>query len=81
MRTIEKNNKPATWRQLYEAALLELDPELLPQRIANAQEAIGERALALPANGDNNSEIDALSDARVALDDLKRIYQIEGRVA
>lgn len=30
------------WRQLYEAAFFELDPKLLPQKIADAQKAMGE---------------------------------------
>lgn len=64
------------WKQLYEAALLELDPKLLPQRIADAQKAIGERAMTLlQENGHNHSEKEALASAHAALDDLKRIRQ------
>ncbi|HKV80011.1 MAG TPA: hypothetical protein VJP02_17820 [Candidatus Sulfotelmatobacter sp.] len=53
------------WKKLYEAALLEFDPHLLPERIAEAEKAIGERAVALRTNGDGNSEKEALQDAHV----------------
>lgn len=65
------------WKQLYEAALCELDPTLLPQRIADAEKAMGDRAMALlQENGHNHSEKEALANAHVALNDLKRIHQI-----
>lgn len=64
------------WKQLYEAAILELDPKLLPQRIADAQKAIGERAMALLQDqGHNHSEKEPLASAHVALNDLERIQQ------
>jgi len=70
------------WEQLYETALLELDTNLLPQRIADAEKAIRERALALfQTNGDNNSEKEALGDAHLVLNDLKRIYLADERIA
>jgi hypothetical protein len=70
------------WKQLYEAALLELDRKLLPSRIAAAQKAIGERASTLlPGNGDSNQEREVLRNAHILLDDLKRIYQANGRAA
>lgn len=40
-----------SWRQLYLSALFELDPGRLPQKIADAQRAIGERTLALARAG------------------------------
>ena len=68
------------WRQLYEAALFELNTKLLPQKIADAEKAIGERALALlRENGHNHSEKKALARAHSALDDLKRIHQTADR--
>ena len=68
------------WRQLYEAAFFELDPKLLPQKIADAQKAVGERALALlRSNGHNHSEKEALARAYVTLDDLKIIHQTADR--
>jgi multidrug resistance efflux pump len=69
-----------SWNQLYEAALLELDPSVLPQRIADAQKAIGERALALlRKNGHNHSEKAALASAHALLEDLKRIQRTAER--
>ena len=61
------------WKKLYEAALLEFGPFLLRHKIAEAQVAIGERALELPANRDGNPEKHALEIARATLGDLKRI--------
>ena len=64
------------WKRLYEAALLEFDPKLLHQRIADAQKAIGERTMALlQETGHDHSEKEALASAHVALNDLKRIHQ------
>jgi hypothetical protein len=71
-----------SWRQLYLAALFELDPDRLPQRIADAEQSIGERALALArTDGDKQSEQKALGNAHLALDELKRIHQVDRRVA
>lgn len=71
-----------SWRQLYLAALFELDPGRLPQRIAAAQQAIGKRTLALTrASGNSQSEQKALGNAHLALDELKRIHQVDRRVA
>jgi hypothetical protein len=71
-----------SWRQFYLAALFELDPGRLPQRIAVAEQAIGKRALALARTaGDSQSEQKALGNAHLALDELKRIHQVDRRVA
>ena len=71
-----------SWSQLYLSALFELDPGRLPQRIADAQQAIGQRTLALTrAGGDNQSEQKALGNAHLAMDELKRIHQVDRRVA
>ena len=58
----------------YEAALLEVDSKLLPQRIAEAQKVIAERNAILQSKGEYNSEIEALRNAHILLDDLNRIY-------
>jgi len=51
------------------------DPRVLPQRIADAQRAIAEYALALlRANIDNEREKENLANARRVLEDLKRLY-------
>lgn len=71
-----------SWRHLYLAALFELDPDRLPQKIAAAQQAIVKRTLALArAGGDDQSEQKALENAHLALDELKRIHQVDQRVA
>jgi hypothetical protein len=68
-----------SWKQLYEVALLELDPSV-PQRIADAQKAIDERALALlRENGHNHSEKAALAGAHALFEDLKRIQRTAER--
>jgi hypothetical protein len=67
---------------LYLAALFELDPDRLPLRIADAQHAIGKRTLVLArAGGDDQSEQKALGNAHLTLDELKRIHQVDQRVA
>ena len=63
-----------SWKQFYEAALLEVDSKLLPQRIAEAQKVIAERNAILQSKGEYNSEIEALRNAHILLDDLNRIY-------
>jgi hypothetical protein len=64
------------------AALFELDPDRLPQKIAAAQQAIVKRTLALArAGGDDQSEQKALENAHLTLDELKRIHQVDQRVA
>jgi hypothetical protein len=69
-----------SWKEFYEAALRESDPNLLPQKIADAQKAISERALVLlRENGHNHSEKAALAGAHAVLDDLKRIDQTASR--
>jgi len=64
-----------SWKLLYEAALREQDPNLLSQRIADAQKAIGECTLALlQANIDNKLEKENLANAHLVLENLKRLY-------
>lgn len=77
------NHAPA-WKQLYEAAFLEFNPELLPQKVDHAQKAIAERALTLLRENDENNankiEKEALAKAHLALDALKRINRNRRRV-
>lgn len=61
-----------SWKKLYQAALLELDAYLLPQRIAEAQKAIRERIVELRSNDHTGPEKEALEDAWFALNGLKR---------
>ena len=54
----------AAWLEMYKAALLELRPEELRQRIKAAEAAIHQRLQELAANGDStNDEHHAIADA------------------
>jgi hypothetical protein len=64
----------AEWEPLYQAALLETDPEKLRQRILLVEEAIYMRSQAIhSSNGDDKAERDAMADAMRAL----RVIQVE----
>ena len=76
---ISKTPDSRLWRQLYRAALSELDKNKLPQRIAQAEKAIVLRARELfQAAGDNGEETEALDDVMYALHALRSNYQILG---
>ena len=56
------------WRDLYRAALLELDPTKLAQRVAEAEAIVTARANELFQDGDGNGEeSEELNDALHAL--------------
>jgi len=57
------------WRYLYEAAVVELDPQVLRRRIHLARKAIKARVQELVCSGEN-SETDRLIDALDVLEDL-----------
>jgi hypothetical protein len=62
----------AAWRTLYVAALFEVDETRLPDRIAQAEEAVVLRARELfHVAGDNIEEGEALDDAMYALHALR----------
>ena len=64
------------WRQLYRAALSEIDKSKLPERIAEAEKAVALRARELfQAAGDNGEETEALDDVMYALHTLQSNYQ------
>ena len=64
------------WRQLYRAALSEIDKSKLPQRIADAEKAVVLRARELfRAASDNGEETEALDDVMYALHALRSNYQ------
>ena len=66
-------------RQLYRAALSEIDKSKLPDRIAEAEKAVVLRARELfQAAGDNGEETEALDDVMYALHALRSNYQILG---
>src|ERR1700738_3095541 len=60
------------WRDLYKAALFEIDKTRLPDRIARAEKALALRARELfLVAGDNFEEGEALDDAMYALHALR----------
>ena len=62
------------WMDLYHAALLELDPEKLHQRIADANTAIRMRIdILMLDSGGTPEERQALSDALRVLNTLRRM--------
>lgn len=71
-----------SWKAFYQAALHERDSRVLAQRIADAQKAIAECALALlRANIDNKREKENLANAHLVLEDLKRRSQQQRDIA
>jgi len=72
----------ANWRDLYVAALLEMNKDKLPDRIAEAETAIVQRARErFNAAGDNIQEEENLDDALYALRALKSCLAIRSRLA
>jgi len=70
------------WRDLYISALMEADKRMTPGRIADAEQAILNRARELfNASGDNIQEEEALDDALYALRALKNCLQIQSDLA
>ena len=61
---------PPTWKRLVEAALLELDPEKVPQRIEAAQRALLDRVEDLHHAGESR-ESQALANAMNVLGSLE----------
>jgi hypothetical protein len=59
------------WHQLYEVAVLELDPMKLKERIEAAEVAIGEREIKLRSIGAPIEELTMIADARRTLTVLR----------
>ena len=80
MRTgISKSPDSRYWRQLYRAALFEIEESKLPERIAEAERAVVLRARELfQAAGDNGEETEALDHVMYALHALRSNYQSLG---
>ena len=67
-----KSPDSANWRDLYRAAILELDPMKMFERIAQAEKALRQRAKELfQTPGDNIEEEQALDDSMYALHALQ----------
>ena len=60
------------WKTVYHAALLEIDPEKLRERIALAEKTISDRQAALTGSANHQGERQAIDDAISALRVLKR---------
>ena len=76
-----KSPDSAAWKDLYKAALFEVDKARLPDRIAEAEEALALRARELfHVAGDNIEEGEALDDAMYALHALRNTSQINHRL-
>ena len=60
------------WQPAYRAALLELDPKQLPDRVIAAETAIFSRLQAISGNMDHHAERRAIEDALAGLRVLKR---------
>ena len=69
---VTKSSEGINWRELYRSAILELDASKLPQRIAEAENALVGRAKELfQEGGDNGEETEELDDAMYALHALR----------
>ena len=61
------------WKELYRAAVLETNMELVPRRVLEARKAAGERALHLIREAANDDpELQDLAYASRVLDELER---------
>ena len=71
-----KSPDSGAWRDLYKAALFEVDKARLPERIAQAEKALALRARELfHVAGDNIEEEEALDDTMYALHALRNTSQ------
>ena len=76
-----KSPDSGAWRDLYKAALFEVDKTRLPDRIAQAEEALVVRARELfHIAGDNIEEEQALDDTMYALHALRNTSQTSHRI-
>jgi len=68
-----------SWKQLYRAAVLERNMELVPRRIVEARKAAGERAVHLIREApDDEPELQDLVYASVVLNELNKKFQSAG---
>src|SRR5260370_18195639 len=76
-----KSLDSVAWRDLYKAALFEVDNARLPERIAQAEKALALRARELfHIAEDNIKEEEALDDTMYALRALRRTSQTSHRI-
>jgi hypothetical protein len=72
----DTDSRRATWPELYQAAMLELDNAKLPGRISEARCAILDRAKEF-ADADRSDEKTAVTDALRALKILEQVMVLE----
>ena len=60
------------WQNEYQAALVELDREKLPERVAAAETSIYKRLQQMAQNSDHHTERQVIEDALAALRVLKK---------
>src|SRR2546423_305789 len=72
--TLREGELPA-WKTLYQSAILEMDTAIVMERIAEAERAIVERALALrkESSNDHTRELGALAYSANFLAELRRL--------
>ena len=76
---ISKSPGSGHWRELYKAALFEVEKNKISDRITQAEKAVVLRARELfQAAGDNGEETEALDDVMYALHALGSNYQDPG---
>ncbi len=63
-------NPAPSWRKLFQAALIEFDPQKLPNRIREARDAIMDRVDKLLDDPDRQPEHDEILHALNTLDEL-----------
>src|SRR6266436_7545716 len=74
---------PQNWKELYQLALVELDPTKLPQRVADARVAVLSRiedTLKNPGIGEQQMLNDALNGLRVLRQEYDRRLQRYGEL-
>jgi hypothetical protein len=71
--TLHKESIPH-WRELYEAAILEVDLAKLPDRVEKARNSIQTTIVELSSQG-KNEDSKRLLDALSVLDDLLKMYK------
>ncbi len=69
--------KYPTWQEPYRTAVIEANPKLLKQKIANAEQAVILRLKQLENSADHHHELTALIDALSALEILRETIWAE----
>ena len=67
---LASEDKP--WFEVYKAAMLELDPQKLPERIVAAREAVRLRLKDIEGDSDHHAERHQIEDALLSLRTLER---------